>query len=328
MTRLALFGLGNIGMVHLNNLRSLRGCTLSGVFDVRTEHCRSVARDHGLTSYPDRNELLADARIDAVVIATPSSSHRELVAAALGSGKHVFVEKPLAGTRKDAESIAQCAKSSNRVVQVGFCERFNPNYLEAKRAVESGALGKIRAIYSSRIAPYGLGDPSWELGVLDTAVHNFDLILWLMRQAAVRVFSRGVQVYSDSAIPHSVVTMLEFGDGAIANDQVVWLKDEHHPLHQCARSRMLVIGTRGTFEINLEMRQSSLLTSDRYQMIDTVLLGASDYYSCLRLQFEGFLRSIEENATVVAPVEDALKAEMVALAAHESLVTGREVVPR
>jgi myo-inositol 2-dehydrogenase/D-chiro-inositol 1-dehydrogenase len=279
----------------------------------------------GIRAYATADEVFADSEVNAVVVATPSGSHREFAVRALGAGKHVFVEKPLAGTLADAEAIVAAKKQTRRVVQVGFCERFNVNYMEARRAVVEGRLGRIRAIQSSRTAPYAFSDPSWDLGVLDTAVHNFDLILWLMGQRPRSVLARGSQIYPDSGIPHTVTTLLTFPDGAVATDQVSWIKDDLHPLHQCARSRMVVQGDGGVFEIDLGSRPSSQLSPQGFRAMDTVILGHPEYYGCLKLQFEFFLNSIESGAPVSAPVEDAFEVERVALAALDSLRSGQEV---
>lgn len=317
MTSLAIIGFGNIGRVHLANLQSLRGCRVAGVYDVRP--------GDGVT-YASLDAVFHDATVTGVVIATPTDSHAELTERALAAGKHVFVEKPLAGTLADAERIVRAAlEHPHLVVQAGFCERFNRNYLEAKRAVSQGLLGDLRAIQTSRVAPYGFSDPAWELGVLDTAVHNLDLILWLKQQAPVSVLARGARVYENSSIPHSVTTVLTFPDGSLATDHIAWIDDAHFPLNQCARSRMLLQGSKGFFEIDLTDRPSALHTADGYRKLDTVILGGEEYAGCLKLQFEYFLRAIEEEAPVLAPPEDALLAERVALAALESLRSGQEV---
>lgn len=317
MTSLAIIGYGNIGKVHLANLRTLRGCRVAGVYDVRG--------GDGVT-YGSLSAVFEDAGVQAVVIATPTDSHASLTEQALAAGKHVFVEKPLAGTLADAQRIVDAARAhAGLVVQAGFCERFNMNYLEAKRAVSQGLLGDVRAIQTSRVAPYGFSDPAWELGVLDTAVHNLDLILWMKQQAPVSVLARGARVYQDSKIPHSVTTLLTFPDGSIATDHIAWIDDRHYPLNQCARSRMLLQGSKGFFEIDLMDRPSALHTGDGFQKLDTVILGGAEYAGCLKLQFEYFLRAIEEEAPVLAPAEDALLAERVALAALESLRSGQEV---
>jgi myo-inositol 2-dehydrogenase/D-chiro-inositol 1-dehydrogenase len=325
MTHLAICGIGNIGRIHLQNLLSIRGCKISGIFDVNRAELELASSRFSVRPYRDFDELLNDSVVDAVLIATPSNSHAEFCVRALAADKHVFVEKPLAGTLADAQTIADAARHSDRVVQVGFCERFNVNYLEARRAVRSGGVGKIRAIHSSRVAPYFMSNPAWDLGVLDTAVHNLDLTLWLMGSTPVSVLARGVQVYCDSGIPHSATTLMSFDDGAIAVDHIAWLKDDGYPLNQCARSRMLIQGDEGAFEIDLTDRASSLLNHDGFRKIDTVIIGAPEYSGCLKLQFEYFLRSIEEGAKVLAPVEDALATERVAMAALESLRGGREV---
>ena len=323
MTRVALCGLGNIGRVHLANLQSLRGCEVAGLFDVHRDALASVARDSGVKAYPSFSELIADPSISAVVIATPSETHRALGEQALAAGKHVFVEKPLADTLEDAQALIEAARRSpSLVVQVGFCERFNPQYMEAHAAVRRGSLGNVRAIHSSRVAPYHLGNAGWALGVLDTAVHNIDLALWMMDSTPLRVLARGVQLYPATEMPHSVTTLLEFDGGALVTDTITWLADEGHPLHNCARARMHIVGDKGSFDIDLTGRPAALLSGQQYRQVDTVLLGGEGYYSCLKLQFEGFLRSVEEGTPVLAPLQDAFNAERVVLAAHRSLATG------
>ena len=321
MIGIAICGLGNIGAVHLANLRSLRGVRVTGAFDLRT-----LPNGSNVHQFGRYEELLSDPATDAVVIATPTSTHRALTLQALAENKHVFLEKPIAGTMDDARAILEAAQASDRCVQIGFCERFNPQYLEAKRHVSRGSLGAIRAIYSSRVAPYSLGDPTWELGIFDTAVHNLDLILWLFGMQPDSVHVSAVQLYPNSAMPHSAITTLTFPGGAIATDHITWLRDDAHPLHQCARSRMSILGERGSFEIDLTQRPASLLTETSFAMADTVILGAPEYYGCLKLQFEYFLRSVQEGSPVLAPAADALAVERVVLAARESLTRGEKVM--
>src|SRR5262249_22011182 len=142
---------------------------VAGVYDRDPGRTAAHAARAGVRAYWSSEELLADPAADAVLLATPASAHRDGVAAALAAGKHVFVEKPLADTVADARAIAAAsAGHPGLVVQVGFCERFNLQYIEAKRAVPQ--LGRIRAVQSSRVAPLGLSDPAWGLGPLDTAV--------------------------------------------------------------------------------------------------------------------------------------------------------------
>jgi predicted dehydrogenase len=326
MARIAICGVGNIGKVHLGNLRSMRGCEIAGLYDRQGAPLRELAASCGVHAYASADEIFSDDSVDAVVIATPSESHRELTERALGARKHVFVEKPLAGTLEDARAIVEAtAKHPHQVVQAGFCERFNPQFMEAKRAAENGLLGQLRCIHSSRIAPYAMGNIAWELGALDTAVHNLDLIMWLLEERPARVFARGVRLYPESEMLHSITMLLEFANGALVTDTITWLSDAAHPLSHCARARMNILGETGSFEIDLSTRPSALLTASEFREIDTVILGGDRYYGCLKLQFEAFLRSIEEGAPVLAPVKDAYRAEQVVLAAQKSLKSGETV---
>jgi predicted dehydrogenase len=326
MVRIAICGVGNIGKVHLGNLRSLRGCEIAGLYDRQDAPLRALADSCGARVYASANDLFTDPSVDAVVIATPSESHRELTEHALRTGKHVFVEKPLAGTIEDARAIVEAsARHPDQVVQVGFCERFNPQFMEAKRAAENGSLGQLRCIHSSRIAPYAMGNVAWELGALDTAVHNLDLVMWLFQDAPSRIFARGVRLYPESEMLHSITILLEFANGALVTDIITWLSEGAHPLSYCARARMEIFGERGSFEIDLSTRPSALLTANEFRAIDTVILGGDGYYGCLKLQFEAFLRSLEESAPVLAPVKDAYRAEQVVLAALHSLQSGKAV---
>lgn len=320
MTGVAVIGLGNIGRVHVDNLRSLRGCRVQGAFDTSPPNSVDVR------VYATVDEVLADAAVDAVVIATPSDTHAPLTLKALRAGKHVFVEKPLAGTLEDARAIIGAARENPaRVVQVGFCERFNVNYLEARRAVSQGHLGNLRAIHTSRVAPLWASNPKWELGVLDTAVHNLDLIVWLKGDLPLSVHARGTNVYPATGILNSVTTTLTFKDGSYAVDHIAWVDDSGFPLNQCARSRMFIQGSGGYFEIDLTDRPAAIRTAREYRKIDSVIIGAPEYAGCLKLQFEYFLRAIEEGAPVLAPPDQAYDTERVVLAALESLQSGHEV---
>lgn len=325
MTSLAICGVGNIGKVHIKSLLSLRGCELSGIYDTNAQVCAQVSRHFNLHSYGSLDQLLEDRRLNAVVIATPSSSHLELCRRVLAAGKHAFLEKPLANTLEDSAAIVKLSEQSGKIVQVGFCERFNPCYLEAKRVAAEGRLGDIRAIQSSRVAPYHLSDPTWALGVLDTAVHNLDLILWLMGHPPLSVITRAARIYPDSRIPDCATILLMFAGGALATDQITWLEARAHPLNQCARSRIFIAGDKGAFELDLSDRPTCVLTPERFSKIDSVVIGGPDYYGGLKLQFEYFLRSIELGEPVRATVRDAFETERLAIAAYESLRTGREV---
>ncbi len=321
---IAVCGIGNIGVEHLENLRSLRGCKVVGIFDIDRQRSATISERFHVRQYGSYNELLADETSQAVILATPASLRRDGLQAAIAAGKHVFIEKPIADTLEDAEAIVAMTKGCKSVIQVGFCERFNAQYLEAHNAVSQ--LGRIRAVQTSRLSPIALGNVKWGLGVLDTAVHNFDLILWLTGDRPLGVSCYGVRVYPEIEIPTSVTTIVRFESGMIATDTMSWAKVDAHPMKICSRSRMSLQGERGIFEVDLNTRPCSLLTNESYDLPDTVLLGGPNYFGCLKLQLDAFLRAIETNGPSPVSVQDGLRAERVAIAAWESLREGREVL--
>src|SRR5262249_28041200 len=154
-------------------------------------------------------------------------------------------------------------------------------------------LGRIQAVHSSRIAPLEFSDPSWELGALDTAVHNFDLILWLTGARPLSVTAFGAHLYPGLSIPTSITTVIQFEGGMIATDLISWVSLDAHPLRKNARSRMTLLGDQGIFEVDLSSRPSTLLTMNDVSQPDTVILGGPEYFGSLKLQLEAFLLAIE-----------------------------------
>jgi len=326
MKHIAVVGVGNIGRVHVGNLLSLRGCRVAGIFDTHHGRLEQVSRELSVRPYSSWQNLLEDPRLDAVVIATPAASHRELCSSALAAGKHVFLEKPLANTLEDSIAIVEAQDNAQKqVLQIGFCERFNVAYLEAKRAVEQGKLGAIRVIQTSRAAPYQYSDPSWELGVYDTAAHNIDLILWMKGNSPRSVLARGTRVYEDTDMRHFCTTVIAFDDGAIAVDTIAWVRKERHPLSECSESAMFIQGSLGSFRVDHSSRPASFLNDQRFRALDTVILGGPEYYGCLKLQLDHFLGAIGGELPLMATAREALEAEQVVLAAVESLKKGQEV---
>lgn len=300
---------------------------MTGVFDTDPRTLEEVTREFPVRPYVSWQSLLEEPGLDAVVIATPAASHRKLCCASLAAGKHVFVEKPLANTLEDSIAIVEgSARAPRQVLQAGFCERFNVAYLEAKRAVDQGRLGAVRAIQSSRVAPYEYSDPAWELGVYDTAAHNIDLILWLKGSLPCSVLARGTQVYEDTNLPHTSTTLLTFADGSLAVDTIAWCRKERHPLSQCSESQMFIQGSLGAFRVDHTSRPAWLMDSQQFRASDTVILGGPEYYGCLKLQMDHFLGAINGEVPPAVTAREAYETERVVLAAVESLRTGREVI--
>src|SRR5262249_21784574 len=135
MIRIGIIGAGYMGALHASVLRRDKRVEVTAVHDAIQERGENLAQSIGAAAYAAAEELIA--AVDAVYIATPNSQHTALALAAIGAGKNVFCEKPLATTPAEARSIAEAAAASSRVFQVGFNRRFAPVYKSLKEMLSA-----------------------------------------------------------------------------------------------------------------------------------------------------------------------------------------------
>jgi len=200
-------GVGSLGFHHARILSELPDAELVGIHDSRPERLAEVAAQLGATAYDDRDELLE--RVDAVVIAVPTTVHEAAAVAALERGAHVLVEKPIAPDLAAADRMLAAGRKADRLVQIGHVERFNP----VLRACEP-YLDEPLFVESHRLAPFGLRGTDVAV-VLDLMIHDLDLVLSLVRREVSGVSAAGVPVLADT--PDIANARLEFEGGGVAN---------------------------------------------------------------------------------------------------------------
>jgi predicted dehydrogenase len=207
MTRVGVLGVGSLGYHHARILREVPGAEMAGVFDDNPARLETVASELGVRAFRSRDELLE--RVDAAVIAVPTTFHTEVALPAIDAGVHLLIEKPIAVTLEEAEAIVSAASAKNLVVQTGHVERFNG----ALRACEP-YLEDPRFIESHRLAPFNPRGTDVAV-VLDLMIHDIDLVLGLVGRPVENVDSIGVPVLTPSA--DIANARLSFANGAVAN---------------------------------------------------------------------------------------------------------------
>jgi predicted dehydrogenase len=221
MKRVALVGYGYWGPNLLRNYVEMPEVEVSWVCDSRPEAlAKAKSRYPSLGLTGDFEDVLRDPRVDAVIIATPISTHFPLAARALEAGKHVFVEKPMAGSRAQAEELVGLAKSEDRVLMVGHTFVYSPPVRKVKEIIASGELGDIYFATSSRV---NLGLHQKDASVVwDLAPHDLSILFYLLEEApsSVSVTGRGC---IKKEIPDVAFLNLRFPSGVIAEVQVSWL---------------------------------------------------------------------------------------------------------
>ena len=219
--RVAVVGLGYWGPNLVRNFHELGTADVVGVCDERPERRDLIARRYpAVTSYAEYGAMLENDEIDAVAIATPVSSHFALASAALGAGRHVFVEKPLASSSAEAIELIRLANANGLVLMPGHTFLYSPPVITVRDLVSSGELGEPYFISTSRV---NLGLHQSDVSVTwDLGPHDFSILrYWLDETPShVTALSRGFVM---PAIPDVAFLGFEFASGVLANVELSWL---------------------------------------------------------------------------------------------------------
>ena len=200
------------------------------------EHVNS--RYPGLETSPDEAVLFDDDVVDAVVIATPATDHYRAARKSLQSGKHTFVEKPLAMNTAEAEALVRLADEEKLVLMVGHTFLYNSAVQEVKNLIDSGDLGDIYYIYSRRV---NLGTVRQDVNVLwNLAPHDISIInYWLDDEATSAAATGGT--FLQKGIEDVVFATLSFDSGAFANIHLSWLDPQKVRTMTVVGSKKMVV---------------------------------------------------------------------------------------
>jgi len=227
----AIVGAGGMGNAHAAGIREIPGLELARVADLVPEKARALAERFGATAVETADEIYADDSIELVICATSTESHADVCTRALGAGKHVFCEKPIARRLSDGEAMVKAARKAKRKAMVGHVLRYLPEYAAIKRLLDAGRIGTPavvrteRNLYVPRTADNWFVDFDRSGGVIyDLAIHDIDFCMACFGPVE-RVFAKGL-MYSNADVPdnadYALVT-LRLRNGTIAHLEASWL---------------------------------------------------------------------------------------------------------
>lgn len=221
MTGIGIIGVGRWGPNILRNFMSMEGAHVRVVCDVDQQRLDSIQRRFPeVRTTTEAADVLADQQVQCVVVCTPLSSHYALAAAALESGRHVFVEKPLAPTARECEQLIEIAQRKNVVLFVGHTFKYNASIQAAKAYIDSGELGEILFIDASRT---NLGPVRYDTNALwDLAAHDVSIFSYWLGEEPVSVSARG-GCYVNEKIEDVVYATFQYSRGIIAHVHASWL---------------------------------------------------------------------------------------------------------
>ncbi|MEA2318619.1 MAG: hypothetical protein QOD44_2808 [Solirubrobacteraceae bacterium] len=325
-TTIGVAGLGYWGPNLARNFAALPGSELRWCCDDRSDvRERFAAQYPGARVTGDIGELLADDELDAVVLATPVPTHAALAVRVLEAGKHCFVEKPLALTVADAESVVEAARAADRVLMVGHLLQYHPGVNKLKEIAASGELGEIHYIYGNRL---NLGqlradeNALWSLGA-----HDVSVVLHLADEEPSEMWARG-ESYMREGVEDVVFAFLRFPSGLAAHLHLSWL-DPHK------ERRFTIVGSRrmATFDDMDAERKITVYDKGFDEKADTYgeyITRSGDIWSPrlpndepLRLECQHFLDCVRTGRTPVSDGEVGLRVVRVLEGLQQSLDESR-----
>jgi scyllo-inositol 2-dehydrogenase (NAD+) len=324
-----LIGLGRLGRVYARDLATrIAETRLVAVADPNGTAAREVAAEFDVpASYAGTAELVGDPNVDAVVVVSPTHTHREAVLEAVGRKKPTFCEKPLALSLEECREMQEAVERHATFFQMGFMRRFDPGYAAAKRQVLDGKIGKPVVFKSTSRDPFPpsleYANPASSGGILvDMGIHDLDLARWYMGDVARVSAVGGVLAYPELAtvgdIDNAIVT-LTFTSGNLG---VIDLTRNGFYGYDISTE---LLGTEGTLRIGYLRETPVMLMTKNSVAHDTVPYFMERFERAYTLQLQNFAQNVLADREPPVTIADGVEALRVALAATEACRTGSQV---
>lgn len=327
---IGVIGLGRMGQVYAyHTARQIHGAALVAVADPRKEVTDLFAAQvAGVQVCADYHDLLNDPRIDGVIVATPTSTHRDIVIEAAHAGKAIFCEKPTALTLSATDEMLKAVDQAGVLFQVGFMRRFDHAYVGAKRKIDEGVIGEpvtIRAIgRDAGRTSLEFANPAVSGGlIVDMGIHDFDVLRWLMADDVQRVYTETASlVFPELTTVNDVdsaIINVRFERGGLGNVEVSRTAIYGYDI-QCE-----VIGSKGVIQIGYLRETPINIITQAGVAHDIVPHFPERFGKAYTTQIEHFVECLLHDKQPLVTSADARAALQAALAATISQHEGRVV---
>jgi myo-inositol 2-dehydrogenase/D-chiro-inositol 1-dehydrogenase len=327
MLKVGLLGAGRIAGVHATAITSHPQSELTAVSDFYPEAAEKLAAQYGAVAR-STDEIIEDPEIEAVLIATSTDTHSDLMEAATRAGKAVLCEKPVDLSLERARACQNVVDATGRPVMIGFNRRFDTNFGALKQALTAGEIGKaeLLSITSFDPAPPPVAYIKVSGGIFrDMMIHDFDMANFVMGSAPVSI----------TATASSIVDP-EIGAAGDFDTAIVTLRYEGGELAVIKNSRRAVYG----YDQRVELLGSKGLLQAQNMLENTVVksgihgvTGAKPTYFFLerymqayKAEWSAFVAAITEGAALPVTLSDGVLALAMAEAATKSAKTGQPVL--
>jgi UDP-N-acetyl-2-amino-2-deoxyglucuronate dehydrogenase len=342
-TGFGIVGTGMISHFHAKAIQAMDGAAVMGCFDGVPDRATAFAKECGCTAFTSLDEMLASKDIDIVNICTPSGAHRDPAVAAANAGKHVVVEKPLEITLERCDQIIDACRSSNVKLCTILPSRFSAANMALKEAIDAGRFGRLTLgdtfVKWWRTQEYydsGGWRGTWAMdgggAYMNQAIHNVDLLYWLMGDVAEVSGFTGTLAHERIEVEDVGVATLKFCNGALGVMEATtaaWpglLKKTE--IHGNQGTAIIEQDSIVRWEFAAELPSDDALR-EQLGSASAVSGGASDPSAISfvghQKQLEDFIASINENRSPLVDGAEGRKSVEIIMAIYESSRTGRSV---
>ncbi len=307
--KVAVIGCGSWGRNHARVYTELQNTSLAAVSDLNLNTAKEIGTKYGVQFHTDPFKVIDDPNIEVVNICTPTITHAELALAAIKSGKHVLVEKPMTNTLEEAISLINAAKRHHAQLTVGLVERFNPAVEEAYKFVNRKEVGEVILAHTRRVSrrPLRIGD----VGVIkDLAIHDIDIVnhLFIDDPITVSAFAGSIahnfEDYANINIAYS--------NNRSAFIETNWLTPRR--IRTCT-----ITCTEGIINVDYANQQISIENNN--QIIQPFLTSKEPLFQ----ELKSFTEAIQNKTIPEVTGTDGLKALQICIAALKSSSTGETI---
>jgi myo-inositol 2-dehydrogenase/D-chiro-inositol 1-dehydrogenase len=326
MLRTGLLGAGRIAGVHATAISAHPGSVLAAVSDYYPENAEKLARQYG-TKARTTEAIIADAEIDAVLIATSTDTHSDLIEAAIAAGKAVLCEKPVDLSLDRARACRKAVAAAGRPVMIGHNRRFDPNFVALKKALDAGEIGKpeLLSITSFDPAPPPVAYIKVSGGLFrDMMIHDFDMANFLMGDAPVTISAVGASIVDPEIgaagdVDTAVVTMT-YADGRLAV-----IKNSRRAVYGYDQ-RVELLGSGGLLQAQ-NMLENTVVksTSEGVTGAKPTYFFLERYMPAYAAEWAAFVNAVADGAAMPVTLDDGVAALAMAEAASRSAENGRPV---
>jgi predicted dehydrogenase len=299
-----VIGTGYLGRLHARVLTEIPDAEVVGFVEPNDAVAADVASSLKITRYPSVAALAKD--VECAVVATPTTMHREVARELLEAGVDVMIEKPIAATAAEAQSLIELAAAKDRIIQVGHVERYNPAI-----AAVADLVRNTRFFEAERLGVFVPRSLDVDV-LLDLMIHDLNLVLSLFRQPVVEVRAVGVPVLTDKVDMTNV--RLEMANGAVANLTASRVSQE-----RVRKQRFF----GGDFYLSVDTKEQEvkgfrLIEEEGLRVLRPFDLGVVKKEP-LRAENEAFLACVRNRTRPIVSGEDGLAAVELALRVREAI---------